>query len=135
MKVVLDTNVLVSAALTTHGKCGQILDLLVEGGFEICADDRILDEYDTVLRRPEFRIVTEEADVLLELIRSLAGLVASVPLNATLPDPDDMPFLEVAAASDAILVTGNLRHFPKKGCQGVTVVSPTEFLEILRHLS
>ena len=49
MRVVLDTNVIVSAAMTTHGTCGQIVDLLAEGMFEICVDDRVLDEYDTPL--------------------------------------------------------------------------------------
>ena len=133
MKVVLDTNVIVSAAMTTHGTCGQIVDLLIKGVLEVCADDRILDEYDTVLRRPEFRIISDEADIALELIRSIAELVAAAPLAAALPDPKDLPFLEVATASNAILVTGNLRHFPKKARKGVTVASPREFLELLRH--
>ena len=135
MKVVLDTNVIVSAALTTHGPCGQIVDLLVSGMYEICADDRILDEYDTVLRRPEFHIVSEDAEAILDLVRSVAELVAADPVLTGLPDPKDMPFLEVATASDAILVTGNLRHFPKRARKGVTVASPREFLELLRHSS
>lgn len=133
MKAVLETNVLVSAALTTHGTCGQILDLLVQGAFGACADDRILDEYDAVLRRPEFRIVSDDAALVLELLRSVAEPVAAAPIVAALPDPKDLPFLEVAAASEAVLVTGNRRHFPKKACKGVPVASPREFLEILRH--
>jgi len=133
MKVVLDTNVIVSAAMTTHGPCGQIVDLLVSGGFGICADDRILNEYDTVLRRPEFRVVAEDAEAILELVRSVVELVAARPLATALPDPSDMPFLEVAAASDAILVSGDLRHSPKSARKGVTVLSPGEFLELLRH--
>ena len=135
MKVVLDTNVIVSAAMTAHGTCGQIVDLLIDGMFEICADDRILDEYDTVLHRPELRIVPDDADIVLDLIRSVAELVAAAPLAVTLPDPKDLPFLEVAAAAEAILVTGNRRHFPKRMCKGVTVATPREFLEILRQSS
>jgi predicted nucleic acid-binding protein len=46
-----------------------------------------------------------------------------------------VPFVEVAAAAAAVLVTGNTRHFPKKACEGVTVVSPKEFLELLRRLA
>jgi len=42
----------------------------------------------------------------MELIRRIARPVAAVPLNVELPDPDDRPFLEVAAAAEAILVTG-----------------------------
>ena len=133
MKVVLDTNVIVSAAITTYGTCGQIVDLLADGVFNICADDRILNEYETVLHRPELRIIPEEAAIVLELVHSVAELAAAAPLAVTLPDPKDMPFLEVATTAKAILVTGNLRHFPKRACDGVTVVSPREFLDLLRQ--
>ena len=51
MKVVLDTNVIVSAVLTVQGVCAQIFDVLTDGVFGIYADDRILAEYDSVLRQ------------------------------------------------------------------------------------
>ena len=133
MKAVLDTNVIVSAALTPHGVCAQILDLLVDGAFVVCVDDRLLDEYDTVLRRPGLRIVAEEADIVLELVRSAAEIVSAFPLPAKPPDPTDLPFLEVADAAAAILVTGNKRHFPPSACGRVTVLSPAEFLGLLRR--
>lgn len=133
MRAVLDTNVIVSAVLTTHGACARIVDMLSAGGFELCADARILDEYESVLRRRELRVAPQDADAVMELIRHVALLVAAPPLPAELPDPDDLAFLEVAAAADAVLVTGNPRHFPKRACKGVAVVSPTEFLELLRH--
>lgn len=44
-----------------------------------------------------------------------------------------MPFLEIAAAARAILVTGNLRHFPKKACKDVRVLSPAGLLDHLRR--
>ena len=133
MKVVLDTNVVVSAIMTAHGKCAQIIDLLADGAFELCADDRILAEYDSVLERPQLRIVPEDAAVLLELIRSVADPVAAVPLPVQLPDPEDAPFLEVAAASQSLLVTGNARHYPKSSRAGVTVLTPMELLELIRR--
>ena len=133
MKVVLDTNVIVSAAITTYGTCGQIVDMLTDGIFDICADDRILNEYETVLHRPELQIIPQEAAIVLELIHSIAERVAAVPLAVTLPDPKDLLFLEVATTAEAILVTGNLRHFPKRACKGVIVVSPREFLNLFRQ--
>jgi putative PIN family toxin of toxin-antitoxin system len=135
MRVVLDTNVIVSAALTTHGTCAQIVEMLGEGVFEICADGRILDEYDSVLRRPELRIVPENLAIVMEMIRQIAVPVAAVPLAVELPDPDDRPFLEVAAAADALLVTGNARHYPRRASAGVKVISPAEFLELVRRPS
>lgn len=133
MNVVLDTNVIVSAAMTAHGVCAQIVDLLADGLFEICADDRILDEYETVLYRPELQIVPEDAALVLELITSVAQRVSALPLPVELPDSTDRPFLEVAAAAEAILVTGNTRHFPSRARAGVTVLPPREFLDVLRH--
>jgi len=135
MRVVLDTNVIVSAVMTTHGTCAQIVDMLGEDIFEICADGRILDEYDSVLRRSRLRIVPEDCEIVMELIRRIARPVAAVPLNVELPDPDDRPFLEVAAAAEAILVTGNKRHYPRHASAGVKVISPAEFLDLIRRHS
>jgi putative PIN family toxin of toxin-antitoxin system len=133
MRVVLDTNVIVSGALTSHGTCARILDLLSENVFEICGDDRILDEYESVLRRPELRIAAENIAPLMELIRRVMLRVAAVPAAAELPDPDDLPFLETAAAGGALLVTGNIRHYPPRARAGVTVMSPADFLKLIRR--
>ena len=128
----LDTNVLVSAVLTAHGTCARIVDMAADGAFDLYADDRILAEYDGVLHRPELRIAPEDTGVILELIRSIADTVASIPLPLQLPDPDDEAFLEVAAASGSILITGNTRHFPKNSRAEVSVMTPGEILELLR---
>jgi putative PIN family toxin of toxin-antitoxin system len=132
MKVVLDTNVIVSAVLTAHGVCAQILDMLTDGVFGIYVDDRILAEYDSVLLRPQLHLTPDDAAEVMEWIRSVAEPVAALPLPAELPDPGDMPFLEVAASASAILVTGNTRHFPKRSRVGVTVLSPREFIDLVR---
>ncbi len=133
MKVVLDTNVLVAGLLTPGGTCAQVLDLVIEGVVEACVDERILGEYEMVLRRPRLAIPAGEARAVLDIIRRTAEPVAAVPLPADLPDKEDVPFLEVATAAGAILVTGNLRHFPKKACKGVRVLSPAGLLDLLRR--
>lgn len=133
MKIVLDTNVLVAGLLTPGGACSRVLDLLIEGVVEACVDERILAEYDLVLRRPRLAISPGDARAILDLIRRTAEPVAAIPLAADLPDKDDVPFLEVAAAAGAILVTGNLRHFPKKICKRVRVVSPAGLLDLLQQ--
>ncbi len=135
MRVVLDTNVIVSAALTASGPCARILDMALEGAVTLFADDRILGEYDEVLRRPELRLDAADVGDLLEFVRRVAARAISVPVKDALPDADDLPFLEVAAAADAVLVTGNLRHFPRSARAGVTVLKPAEFLEIVRRAS
>lgn len=133
MKIVLDTTVVVAGLLTPGGACGQVLDLVIEGVVETCVDERILSEYEMVLRRPRLAIPAGDARTLLDIIRRTGEPVAAVPLPADLPDKDDVPFLEVAAAARAILVTGNLGHFPKKACKDVRVLSPAGLLDHLRR--
>ena len=134
MRAVLDTNVIVSAAMTANGNCARILRLMAEGVFDLFADERILAEYEAVLRRPALRIAAEDAAVFLEMIHSEARLVIPPPLAVELPDPRDLAFIEVAVAADAALVTGNARHFPRHARAGISVLSPREFIEALRRV-
>jgi predicted nucleic acid-binding protein len=62
-----------------------------------------------------------------------AELVVGVPLPIKLEDPDDLPFLEVAAAAAAdALVTGNVRHFRASGGKlAVPVLTPRQLLNRL----
>jgi len=132
VRVVLDTNVLVSGLMTPGGTCGRVVDLFVGGTFDLCVDDRLLGEYAEVLHRPELRTEPGDAAEVLSLLRSTGRLIPTAPLTIELPDPDDLPFLEVAAAADAMLVTGNMRHSPKKVRAGVVVMRPADLLEVVR---
>jgi len=133
VRIVLDTNVVVSGLLNPHGKPGTILQMVVSRAVTICYDARIIDEYREVLLRPKFPISEAEVDATLEQIEAAGHLVTTTPLPQNLPDPDDEPFLEVALAGGAeYLVTGNIRHYPKDCCRGMKVVSPGEFVEVYR---
>jgi len=131
VKVVIDTNVLVSGLLSAAAPPGQILELVLDGILQPCIDGRIFAEYESVLHRPELSIDPADADEILEIIRMVAEPVAALPLPVELPDPDDLAFLEVAATARAVLVTGNKRHFPSKACKNVKVSSPREFLDLV----
>ena len=131
MKVVLDTNVLVSGLITPAGTCSWVLDLFWEDVFELGVDRRILDEYQAVLLRPELSLPAEELMDLLLFVAGAAEDVIPGPLPAKLPDSSDLPFLEVAALLEAVLVTGNKRHYPAEERRGVRVLSPREFLDRL----
>jgi uncharacterized protein len=133
VRVVLDTNVLVAALLTPVGACGRLLDLVLDGAVDVYADRRMLQVYEDVLRRPQLCLPPDDVNVVLNFFRHAANPVAASPLAVTLSDPGDQPFLEVAAAEEAVLVTGNRRHFPKKVCKPVQVVTPKECLDLLRR--
>lgn len=134
MRIVLDTNVVVSGLLSPFGPPGQIVRAVAAGAVELCYDARILTEYREVLLRRRFPFDAIRVAALLEAIRDGGHPAAGAPLACRLRDPTDEPFLEVAlAARSRCLVTGNTRHFPPSHRQGVDVVSPAEFLDLLRE--
>ena len=132
MRVVLDTNVLVSGLLSENGPPGWIVDLVLSGDLEPVVDNRILAEYRDVLARPELKLPKDFVARLLECLERISLNVTAPPWKQALPDPDDEPFLAVAGHTDSILVTGNLKHYPPKARGGVRVLLPGEFLEGLR---
>ncbi len=131
MRIVLDTNVLVSGLLNPDGTPGRIIDLLLGGLIELLYDDRILGEYQDVLARPELAIDRSLTQSIISYIRLSGHRVTPLPLAAnTLADTDDLPFAEVAKSGGAeALVTGNLKHFSRLSEQGVLVLSPAQFLK------
>lgn len=128
MRVVIDTNVLVSGLLNPHGAPGRIVDLMLAGDLVPLFDDRVLSEYRDVLHRPRFAFDADEVEALLDYIETFGEHVVAGPLAVTLPDADDLPFLEVAEAARAdALMTGNTRHFvPISGKTSVTIMAPGE---------
>ena len=136
MRIVLDTNVLVSGLLSPFGPPGDILRLITTGTVRVCYDARILGEYRQVLRRPAFSFSQVQVESVLAQLEADGDLVVACPLPDHLPDPDDEVFLAVALAGRAdCLVTGNLRHYPEPRRQGVQVVSPRVFLELYRKMA
>lgn len=130
MRVVIDTNVLVSGLINPHGAPGRVVDGILAGNLVPLFDDRILAEYRNVLHRPRFGFDPADVDALLDYIEAHGEPMTAPPLHITLPDPSDLPFLEVAHAGMAEkLVTGNGRHFiPTSGSHTVSVLSPSELL-------
>ena len=136
MRIVLDTNVLVSALLTPFGPPGDILRLITSGFVRVCHDARILGEHRQVLLRPAFPFSQVQVEALLNQIEADGDPIAAFPLSERLPDPDDEVFLAVALAGAArYLVTENLRHYPEQRRQGVQVVTPRDFIEAYRQAS
>ncbi len=133
MRLVVDTNVLVSVLLNLSGVPARLLERIQAGGHALLFDDRITDEYHRVLNRPEFAFSPGAVAELLLAIQSSGLEVNALPLEVRLPDSDDLAFLEVAAAgAAAALITGNARHFvPVQGAHGIQVVSPREALDLL----
>ena len=127
MRIVLDTNVIVSALLTPSGPPASVLNLVLRGSATLLIDNRILFEYDDVLRRKKFDFPMHAIDALIDFTKASAHFITAAPISIKLPDDDNRPFYEVAISGDAdYLVTGNKSHFPRKPI----VVTPKQLLDI-----
>jgi len=128
-KVVLDTNVLVSALWNKHGSPAAIVRQVLEGNLMICYDSRIIAEYTDVLYRPEFPFEAADVDVLLDWIKEKGLSVVAPETEIDFIDDDDRMFYEVAVLCNATLITGNIRHYPEERF----VMSVTGFMEFLEQ--
>ncbi len=125
---VLDTNVVISAALTRGGPCDFLFQAIADGRLAAVWDYPLLAEYREVLARPRFRFSRPVQAELLGLF-DLAWHTPVAAVVPALPYPHDEPFLAVALATpDRVLVTGNLKHYPPASRGGVTVLAPREAL-------
>lgn len=131
MRVVLDTNVLVSAIIA-RGVSRRLLDLWREGRtFDLVVCPMLLDELSDVLHRERFRdvIAPDEADALVTFLRNEADLVADpIEIPAVTSDPDDDYLVALATREHAeVLVSGDqdLRELTNPG---FVVLSPAEAL-------
>jgi putative PIN family toxin of toxin-antitoxin system len=132
MRVVLDTNVLVSALLVQGSVPDRVVELAVTRRYALMVDSRIMAEYHDVLRRPEFQFDPALVARILAVLDRAEWIVAE-PLGLTLPDPSDQPFLEVAVTGGAdAIVTGNVRHFRfPGGSLAIPILTPRQLLQAL----
>lgn len=131
LRLVLDTNVIVSAALKPKGPQRMVLVAATTKPASFYVSNEILAEYEAVLKRPEFALAKGRRFQLLQFIRSHARKVRPERRVKAAADPYDDKFLECAEAARAdYLVTGNLKHFPKYW-RNTKIVTSRELLEIV----
>jgi uncharacterized protein len=134
MRVVCDTNILVSAFLSPYGPPAKVVELFLERKLCFCYDARILAEYEEVLIRPKFRIPPERIRYLLDAVRMDGELVHGRAHSVKLRDPDNQSFLEVAVAGEVeCLITGNAEDF-KRHTPPPSILSPSQFLNQYRRI-
>jgi predicted nucleic acid-binding protein len=127
--VVVDTNVLVSAGIAPYGAPAKLLfEWILGGHVGLAISQTVAEEYRLVFRRPKFIRYGFPPRWLEYLIGESLWLEDPEPWPQPGPDPKDLPFLALAHAAGAWLVTGNLKHFPEPVRNGVTVISPADYL-------
>jgi putative PIN family toxin of toxin-antitoxin system len=126
---VFDTNVIVSAGIQPNGTPAQLLlEWVLVRRVQLVSSPAVVSKYREVVRRDKFRRY-EFPPLWLEVaIEHSLWLPEPAPRPISCPDPNDAPFLTLAGASGAWLVTGNLKHFPENTRGGVRVITPSEYL-------
>ena len=131
LRLVIDTNVLVSAAIKPAGLQRTVLLLGITKPARLYVSRPILEEYSEVLSRPELRIRKGLRQQLLQFIKIHCYTVAPTRLLEVTSDPDDNMFLECADTARAdYLVTGNQKHFPRFW-KKTKVITPREFINLV----
>jgi uncharacterized protein len=130
LRLVIDTNVVLSAAIRPDGLQRTVLTLALTKPARLYVSQPIIDEYRNILSRAEFRIPKGLRQQLLQLIQNNGRIVDPTRRIEIAYDPDDNIFLECADAARAdYLVTGNQKHFPGFWKQ-TKVISPREFIAL-----
>jgi putative PIN family toxin of toxin-antitoxin system len=131
LRLVIDTNVIVSAALKPESLQRTTFLLAVTKPARLYVSQPIMEEYADVLSRPELRIRKGVRLQLLQLIKNHSHLASPSRRLEVASDPDDNMFLECADVAGAdYLITGNQKHFPvfwKK----TKIITSREFISLV----
>ena len=137
VRVVLDTNVVVSAYLVPTGKPAAIITLARQGTIDICLSEEILAEIRRTLLRPKLQRIhkagPEEIDRFLQAFAEIAILVpATMEVEPVEDDPDDTKILACAAEGQADFVISGDHHLTDLGSfRNIPIVNPDAFLIIM----
>jgi len=132
LKVVLDTNVLISAILF-GGKPRQILEKAIRGEIRLCLSQPILEELKGVLQRSKFDYSAEMIQVILTELTGIADFVnPSKTIDVVYEDPDDNRILECAVEAEAnYIITGDSHLLKLIRYRNIEVLNAGAFLEKL----
>lgn len=137
IRVVIDANVFVSAALKPPSKPAQIIDLVKEAKIALVLSQDILEELRKVFRYPKIRkelrlTVSEIDETLAEIERGAILTPGKIMIRAVKDDPEDNRYLECAVEGQAEYIISGDRHLTKlKTFQGIIIVDPAAFLELI----
>lgn len=137
MRILLDTNVLISALLSKGGPPGQLLSAIQRGRHVLISSAYLAQELRSVTSRPHLRtrIAFEEVEALIYNLEAVGFVVSELPEVDLSSDPKDNPILATAIAGNAdLIVSGDKSHMQNLGqVQGIPIVTPRDALERLKN--
>jgi putative PIN family toxin of toxin-antitoxin system len=138
MRVVLDTNILVSSTLGPMGRPAAIMKALQEGLYELVLSESIMDEYRDAMGGPDvrkrFRYTDFQIEEAVQGFRALSTVVEPDLSVRVAPDPDDDHIIGCAIAGEAdYIVTGDNKLLTVGSYRGIQLLNPAAFLLLLER--
>ena len=128
-RVVIDTNVLISSALSPEGPPSRIMGLISNKEIQLFYCLAIIDEYKRVLAYDKLNILPQIQERAINEIIRLGILTVPDVSDVPLLDEDDRVFYDTAKDNEAILITGNTKHYPDESF----IMTPSDFLNFLEE--
>jgi uncharacterized protein len=136
MRIVIDTNVVISRYIKPEGKVAQIFQAWEQETFELLVSQEILEEYQRALLYPDVQrrhqLTEEQVREVIDDLRELASIIQPTEKIAVVKDDaDDNKFIECAVAGKAeYIVSGDPDLLAVKEYRGIQILSPTVFLAV-----
>ena len=133
MRIVFDTNALISATLWDNSVCHKLLIGLIKKDTELFTSIEILDEYKNAVIR-DFKYSKEKVDeIIIKLLNVFKVIKSDIKIDIIGEDPSDNKILECAVSSNAEFILSYDDHLLKlKEYNNIKIINPTEFLKKLR---
>jgi uncharacterized protein len=138
MRIVLDTNIVVSRSISPDGPSSKLYTYWQAAAFDIVVSEAILTEYKQALSKPRLQALhhfsNEEIEQTIEEFRELALVIEPMALMTAAGDPDDNKFLECAYSGNAeYIVSGDPHLLNLKVYQGIALLPPSVFVRLLER--
>ena len=126
IKIVIDTNVVVSSLLCNKGHPAHIINLVKSDSFICYYSASIMEEYMRVLKYPRLNFKQQQIDGMLNLIKKKGICTEGItPSENKMIDETDRMFYDLHKAIGAILITGNSKHYPNES----SIMKPADFMK------
>ena len=136
MRLILDTNILLSALLSPLGAPAKLLDAWERKTFTLVTSEALIAEFRDVAGRPFFRarLRASKVELLAAGLQDFSFYCGNLPSGIVAPDPKDSYLLAMAEASQAeFLVTGDKELLSLKRHKSTRIVTPAAMIELLKE--
>jgi len=136
MNVVLDTNIIISAFLSSEGAPAEVFELLITGKIKNSTTQEIIQEVEDVIKRPYIlkRSSIQKSLDFLKLFQNISEIVQPKKRHTVVKeDPDDDKFIDCAKESGSkMIITGDAHLLHLKEFEGIYILTPRECIQVLK---